>query len=108
MLTPLKTLISFVKNTHANGYISQQNDAWIHWSTLTKDWLHARNIPPMSWPAHSLDPNPLQNLLVKFARRVYVNWRQSSSLFELKTSVTEEWNKISLEECYNITRSMAR
>lgn len=103
-----KTLLPFARKNHANKYIFQQNNASIHRSRFTKDWLLARNIPLMTWPVHSLDLNPIENLWARLARRVYANGRQFSFLSELKTSVSLEWNNISLEECYNLMRSIKR
>lgn len=101
-------LLPFVNANHQTGYIFQQDNASIHKSAFTTNWISSQRIPVMTWPAKSPDLNPIENLWATLARRVYANGRQFNSIPELQSAVTEEWEKIGLEELYALLRSMER
>ena len=88
-----------------NG-IFQQDNAPIHTSTSTKNWLSANGIRTMKWPARSPDLNPIENIWGTLARKVYRNGRQFNSKSELQQAITSEWASIDPEEIQKLISSM--
>lgn len=61
----------------------------------------------MFWPAFSQDLNPIENLWGDLSRMVYGNGKtQYSTLIELKKSIIENWENISLRYCKKLVDSM--
>lgn len=87
-------------------HIFQQDNAPIHVSKETLQWLTKENIILLPWPACSPDLNPIENLWGILARRLYANGRQYSSVKELKTMLTQIWNDLSLSDFQNLIESM--
>lgn len=95
----------FRQNQHKND-IFQQDNASVHASKSTKEWLLKKNIPTLSWPACSPDCNPIENLWGILVRRVYANNKNYSSVSELKNSILKEWNAIEEKILKNLSGSM--
>ena len=58
----------------------------------------------LDWPAQSLDMNPIESLW--HILRVEVGKRKSKYINESKKCVEEEWNKIDVDVCKNLVKSM--
>ena len=66
------------------GYIFQQENASIHVSRETKEWLESKYVQFFPWPAKSPDLNPMENLWGILARAAYQDGRQFSTVGERK------------------------
>ena len=89
-----ENLISFLGEFHQNEAVFQQDNAAIYTSKHTREWLTAKNINTLSWPAKSPNLNPIENLWGIQARQVYAGGRHYSSKEELQDAVQECWSKI--------------
>ncbi len=99
-------LLSQGQKVGGRGWIFQQDNAPIHSSRSTKDFLASKNVRLLPWPARSPDLNPIENLWGELARRVYTHGKQYSSVTELQESVIREWNNIPLDVLQNLINSM--
>ena len=82
-------LIPFLEENYEVPLISQHDNASIHASASTKQWLANRDINVLSWPPCSPDLNVLKNAWGILARRVYANNRQYKTVAELKAAVID-------------------
>lgn len=81
------SLVEHTEELMGPEFIFQQDNASIHTSRVTMDFLRERNIPVMDWPACSPDLNPIENLWGWLVRRVYMNGQQFSSVEELRSAI---------------------
>lgn len=84
----------------------QQDNAPIHVSESTMQWLDDHNVEVISWPARSPDLNPVENVWAKLSQMVYANGRQFNSINELKVAITENWANVGLNFRRNLVSSM--
>lgn len=82
----------------AQPSIFMQDNAAIHNSKYTRDWLNSKNIDVLNWPARSPDLNIIENLWGHLARKVYANGRQYNNLIDLKSAIEYEFYNIDI--CY--------
>lgn len=99
-------LIEHSDDISCPDWIFQQDNAAIHTSSYTKEFLRSHNVDVLDWPACSPDLNPIENLWGLMARRVYQNGRQFHDVAELKTAIKEIWAEISIETLRKLTESM--
>jgi hypothetical protein len=85
-------MLAFYEQKHGNSALFQHDNASIHASRLTKEWLKSQEIALMKWPARSPDLNPIENLWSFLARKVYEDSRQYNSIEELETAIQRCWN----------------
>lgn len=88
------------------GWIFQQDNAPIHSSKSTKEYLASRNIRTLDWPARSPDLNPMENLWAELSRRVYAKNHRYSTIEELYDSICAHWIDIDLPVTRNLIDSM--
>lgn len=89
-------------------FIFQQDNAAIHRSRKTIDFLNSRKIQTLDWPAISPDLNPVENMWSLLSANVFANGRQFSTVKSLKMVIEEEWRKISPEYIHSLINSMPR
>lgn len=99
-------LLPFVHEHRPNQFTFQHDNAPIHTSRLTKQWLVDHNIDLLDWPARSPDLNPMENLWGILVRRIYAEGRQYDSVNELKTAINEAWESIENSILENLVHSM--
>jgi hypothetical protein len=87
-------MLEFYEQKHGSSALFQHDNASIHASRLTKEWLKSQEIALMKWPARSPDLNPIENLWSFLARKVYEDSRQYNSIDELETAIQQCWNTI--------------
>ena len=82
------------------------DNAPIHRSISTKNWLEDNEVNTLKWPALSPDLNPIENLWGWLTRRVYSQGRQFSSQTELKSAILQCWSEVPNELLINLITSM--
>lgn len=78
----------------------------VHTVKLVKQYFRDQNIQVLPWPARSPDLNIIENVWGMFARAVYANGKQFSTVDELKASVEEQWMKINQKEIKKLYKSV--
>lgn len=101
-------LINFGDEIATPEFIFQQDNAAIHRSRATKEFLSSRNIPTFDWPALSPDLNPIENLWSLLSSKVFHHGRQFKDVKELKQSIQEEWKNIDNSYVQTLINSMPR
>lgn len=99
-------LIPFYEEHVDENFIFQQDGAPAHRSVSTRNWLNARNIETINWPACSPDLNPIENVWGIMVRRIYDGTKQYETVEQLKIAVLEAWASITNEELRKLNLSM--
>lgn len=105
-----KALLPFVAEIYGSQRIwrLQQDNAPIHISAHTRDWMRRNSVNTLSWPARSPDLNIIENLWGLLVRRVYCNARQFGNEQDLKEAIEEAWATIDQESISRLFRSLTR
>ena len=88
------------------GWIYQQDNAPIHTSRSTMNFLQTEGVRLLDWPSRSPDLNPMENAWAELSRRVYRHGRQYKSKKELEQAIHDEWNAMPQEYFQNLIGSM--
>ena len=99
-------LVPFLERHPSTRYIFQQDNAAVHTSASTREWLRARNFEVLDWPAKSPDLNPIENLWGVLVREVYKDGRQYDSVAELEKAVKLAWSRITVQLLKKLVNSM--
>ena len=62
------SLLPYLQQNNTISFVYQQDNAPIHVSRSTKEWLAAHNISILNWLARFPDGNPMENLRSIVAR----------------------------------------
>ncbi|GBM06396.1 Transposable element Tc3 transposase [Araneus ventricosus] len=84
-------LMPFAENIGGRNWQYQQDDAPIHYSNATKNYLNSKNVAVLEWPPMSPDLNPIKNVWRNMSRKVYENGRQFYSMNALNTAIESVW-----------------
>lgn len=101
-------LFPFIDRVYGRDCIFQQDNASIHASRATKDFLREENVELMDWPAKSPDLNPIENMWGILARAVYASGRQFTTRAELIATIHDCWVKIGPELIDKLVKSMTK
>lgn len=101
-------LLPYMRRFRARKLTFMQDNAPIHASASTRQWLADHNIALLSWPARSPDINPIENLWGLLVRDVYADCRQFNSTQELKTAIQEAWDRVSDEKLKKLANSLPK
>lgn len=101
-------LLPFLKRFRRIPITYQQDNASIHASKSTQQWLESKNIDVLKWPACSPDLNPMENMWGIIVRRIYANNKQYENVASLKTAIIKAWNEIEQETVDNLVNSMSK
>jgi transposase len=101
-------LLGFNERKHGSSALFQHDNASIHASRMTKQWLEEQEIDVMVWPARSPDFNPIENLWSIVARKVYEDCRQFHTVTELKEMILKCWSEIPRKAIEKLIESMPR
>ncbi|ETV78810.1 hypothetical protein H257_07640 [Aphanomyces astaci] len=88
--------------------IFQHDNASIHASKETKEFLNEHNVHVMDWPAKSPDLNPIENIWGVLARAVYAHGRQFASKNELIAAILKAWDGIGQDLIDKLLKSMQK
>jgi transposase len=99
-------LLPFASDVMKNEYFFQQDNAPIHVSEHSKDWMRLNGVPLLPWPARSPDLNPIENVWGILARRVYAHGKQYYTKMDLIEAIKREWANIPKETLENLVASM--
>jgi hypothetical protein len=89
-------LLPFGDTEHGGNYIFQHDNASIHSSASTRQFLSDVNVRVMDWPALSPDLNPIVNLWSIIVCDVYDAGKQYDPVIELERAVKAAWDRIPL------------
>lgn len=73
------------------GWIFQHDNASVHKSKETNEWLSRKKIVVLDWPALSPDLNPIENAWSIIARKVYEKGKQYQTVEDLKKAIQKCW-----------------
>ena len=78
----------------------------MHVSASTRQWLEAKNLPILDWPAKSPDLSPIENVWSMLVKRVYREKRQFNCISDLKKVIIEEWKQIDQNQIASLIGTM--
>lgn len=89
-----------------DDFVFQQDNAPIHTSRSTRQWLRDHDVTVLDWPPKSPDANPIENLWrdVKTA----ANHLQPKTTEELWQALVEAWQQIPAAHVQNLAESVPR
>ncbi|WKX89629.1 hypothetical protein Q1695_008909 [Nippostrongylus brasiliensis] len=99
-------LVPFLEGRRKQTHVLQQDNAAVHVSRSTTDWLQRNRIQTMDWPVCSPDCNHMESMWRIVVRQVYADNKQFSSVEELKRAVVTAWDNVSDEVIRNFVGSM--
>ncbi|GFU66132.1 transposable element Tc3 transposase [Trichonephila clavipes] len=76
-------------------FIFMDDSAPCHRAVLIDDFLETENIQRMSWPANSLDLNPIEHVWDILGTQIAALSHPPSFVTELKRALQETWNRLS-------------
>ena len=99
-------LIPFLDRWPNLEIIFQQDNASVHASASTRQWLLDSSIETLPWPAKSPDLSPIENVWAMLVRDVYGNGKQYNTVSELKDGIRAVWDRLSQEKVAKLIESM--
>lgn len=99
-------LFPLADDTMSGAYVFQHDNASIHSSNATSQFLSDLEIPVLAWPALSPDLNPIENLWGDMARAVYSGGMQYNTVSELKGAILRAWGDIPQSRLIKLAGSM--
>lgn len=88
------------------SWVYHQHNSPIQKSVYKRTWISENSILCLKCPARSLNCNIIKNLLVIFARWVYIYWRKCQTLDDLEDAVVTVWDAIFTDEIFRLYRSI--
>ncbi|KAG6611452.1 putative retroelement [Phytophthora cinnamomi] len=101
-------LLLFAHMHHGRDFMFQQDNASIHVSRETKEFMDEMDVKRMEWTARSPDWNPIENVWGKRVSRVYTHGRLYNSVAELEKAILLAWESIEKEYLQRLVESMPR
>ena len=101
-------LIPYMRRFPSANLTFMQDNASIHASRSTAEWLQANNVPTIAWPAKSPDINPIENVWGIIVRDIYEDCRQYENVEQLKTAIINAWDRINNDLFRNLVDSMPK
>jgi transposase len=83
-----------------------QDNAPIHVSSSTKEWVFGRGISTLKWPSRSPDMNPMENVWGIMARQVYAEGKQYLRLQDLQLAIIKCWHSLNSQRLAELSESM--
>ena len=98
--------LEFIRDNQIENYIFQQDNCSIHVSKYSLRKFEELEIPLLPWPSKSHDLNPMENLWSILVKEVYRENLVFDSIYELKNSIINAWEKIDSSTLKNLCNSM--
>ncbi|GBM78652.1 Transposable element Tc3 transposase [Araneus ventricosus] len=98
----------FAGNIRGRNGEYQHDNAPIHNSNATKNYLNSKNVTVLEWPPMSPALNPIENVWGIMSRKVYENGRQFYSVNALKTAIESAWYNLEPEILQILITSMEK
>ncbi|GBM95873.1 Transposable element Tc3 transposase [Araneus ventricosus] len=99
-------LMPFAENIGERNWEYQHDNAPIHTSNATKNYLNSKNVTAFKQPLMSPDLNPIENVWDIMSLKVYKNGGQFYSVNALKTATESAWYKFKPEILQTLIMSM--
>jgi transposase len=97
----------FVRHLQRQHLTFQHDNASIHASRKTRQWLSDNNIISLDWPACSPDLNPIENIWGHLVRTIYAGNKQYQTVNQLRIAILDAWNRLGLRTLQNHIDSMS-
>lgn len=101
-----RSLLPFWRRNRQRNLVFMQDNAPIHRSQSTKDWLARKRIALLDWPANSPDLNPQENVWGYMVRKIYANNKQYQDVNSLKKAIVAAWQTVDQKLIDNLVLSM--
>lgn len=101
-----KSLVPYLRRFRRMRFTYQHDNARIHVSRETSEWLKTQRVDILNWPACSPDINPMENLWAIMVRRIYADNKQYVTVDELKVAILDAWRAIEPSIINNLINSM--
>ncbi|GBN26584.1 Transposable element Tc3 transposase [Araneus ventricosus] len=98
----------FAENIRGRNWEYQHDNARIHSSNATKNYLNWKNVTVLEWPPMNPDLNPIEIVWGIMPRKVYGNGGQFYSLNALKTAIESAWYNLEPEILQTLFMSMEK
>ncbi|GBN89228.1 Transposable element Tc3 transposase [Araneus ventricosus] len=101
-------LMPFAENTGRGNWEYQHDNAPIHTSHATKNYLNSKNVTVLERPPMSPELNPIENVWCIMSRKVYENGGQFYSVNALKTAIESAWYHLEPEILQTLNMSLEK
>ncbi|GMF29672.1 unnamed protein product [Phytophthora fragariaefolia] len=101
-------LLPFAHANYGVDFVFQQDNASIHASHETRQFLQEMQINTMVWPARPPDCNPFENVWLAMAAKVYAHGRQYQNVADLEAAIMAAWDAIQLDYLLTLVEFMPR
>lgn len=101
-----RSILPFWRRTRHQKLVFMQDNAPIHRSRSTKDWLARKQIALLEWPPNSPDLNPIENVWGIMVRKIYAGGQQYQDVFALKNAIIDAWHQVDQRIIDNLVSSM--
>ncbi|GFS74656.1 transposable element Tc3 transposase [Trichonephila clavipes] len=102
----LEPYVRLFRGAVGPDFIFKDDNVPCHRAVLIGDFLETEIIQRMSWPANSIDLNPIEHVWDMFERQIAALLHPPSSVTELKRALQEDWNRLSPQLIHHLIASM--
>lgn len=104
----LKDAYQWTKDEYFKGQstILQQDNASTHTAKKVQKWMKENKVNVLSWPPHSPDLNPIENLWAGVKSRVDKNHLSIANKKDLWEAIEVEWEGTKTDYCRKLVDSM--
>lgn len=99
-------LLPYAHLHYGTDFVLQQDNASIHVSRDTSEFLLEQEVIAMEWPVKSPDLNPIENMWGILVRRVYAGGRQYHNHDDLRSAIQAAWDSIPQQTLRTLVASM--